>query len=232
MDRETAGTRAVGAWAAEFPGTARIFDHFGIDFCCGGSQTLAAACAAKNLDLDTLLAALQAPAAAAPDATADWRHEPLAALAQYIVTRHHRYVRAETPQIQRWLDKAVAAHGARHPELARIRHHFTALSAELAQHMAKEELVLFPAIAKGAPHLAQPVRMMVLEHDHAGRDLAEIRSASGDFTPPPDACNTYRALYHALEEFERDLHRHVHLENNILFPRALALEANGAMPRP
>jgi len=235
--------RTVGELAVGAPGAARVFERAGLDFCCGGKKPLREACREQGVDLEEILAALRASEeerAPAPDA--HWQLEPLPTLIAHIVERHHQYVRRETPHIETWLEKCIAAHGSRHPELMRIRHTFMAMAGGMAQHMAKEELILFPAINRmvagrtdpsgGATSLTQPVRMMLVEHDHAGRDLAEIRKLGGDFMPPPDACNTYRTLYQALGEFEADMKQHVHLENNILFPRALALEAEAGHGQP
>ncbi|MGH9520130.1 MAG: iron-sulfur cluster repair di-iron protein [Terriglobales bacterium] len=232
--------RTVAELAIHVPGAARIFDRAGIDFCCGGGKTLRVACEERGLALEEVLGALEygasQPDAAATDA-AKWERAPLGELTTHIVSTHHQYVRTETPRIEKWLEKCIAAHGERHPELLRLRHTFQGMASEMATHMAKEELILFPAIARlasppseGRPgatcfeSLAQPVRMMMIEHDHSGKDLGEMRAASGEFTPPPDACGTYRALYQALEDYDADMRRHVHLENNILFPRALELE--------
>lgn len=237
--------RTVAELAIHVPGAAKVFDRAGIDFCCGGGKSLRVACEERGLALEEILGALEfgasQPAAADTDA-AKWERAPLSALTAHIVSTHHQYVRTETPRIEKWMEKCIAAHGERHPELLRIRHTFQALASEMATHMAKEELILFPAIARlAAPasaadarpaatcfeSLSQPVRMMMIEHDHSGKDLGDIRAASGDFAPPPDACGTYRALYRALEEYDADMRRHVHLENNILFPRALELERQG-----
>lgn len=228
----------VAALVTEVPGAAQVFQRFGIDFCCGGKRTLGAACQAKGLDLAKLMAELELGATRSDQTTdAHWQTEPVAALIAHIVTRHHAYVRQQTQALLTWLDKVVQVHGERHPELARVRHSFSGMASEMAQHMAKEELLLFPAIVKMAspePPAAQtaraisePIQAMMREHDHTGRDLAEVRKASGDFTPPPDACATYRALYQGLAAFEDDMRQHVHLENNILFPRALALGGHG-----
>lgn len=237
-------SRSVGELAIEIPGAARIFERLGIEYCCGGKRSLRAACQRKGIEEREVLEALEF-SQNLPEATDEhWRHEPVAALIRHIVHHHHQYVRTETPRIQRLLDKTVTAHGDRHPELARIRHSFGAMASELAQHMAKEELILFPAIVRlemppgdqaARPaatcydNFTRPVRMMIAEHELTGRDLDEIRQASDDFTPPPDACPTYRALYRALEEFDADMRRHVHLENNLLFPRALALEQQSSV---
>lgn len=229
----------VAELAVHVPGAARLFERTGIDFCCGGNTTLGAACRAKGLDTEEILAALSFGQTLPEITDARWQGDPIEHLIQHIVEKHHGYVRAEVPRIEKWLEKVIAAHGERHPELLAVRHAFQGMAGEMAQHMAKEELILFPAIRRlAAPPevsanrppaqcfetLAQPVRMMMIEHEHSGRDLAEMREASGDYMAPPDACATYRALYQGLAEFESDMHRHVHLENNILFPRALALE--------
>ncbi|HWG37511.1 MAG TPA: iron-sulfur cluster repair di-iron protein [Terriglobales bacterium] len=232
-------SRSLGELAVEVPGAAGVFERVGLDFCCGGKQTLHAACANKGLDEQEVLAALEFGQTLPAPSDQHWQSQPLAEIIQHIIGSHHAYVRRELPNLERWLDKVVAAHGERHAELLEIRHCFQAMASELAQHMAKEELILFPAINRLAEPradarpaaqcfttIAQPVAMMVAEHEHSGRDLAEMRRASADYTPPPDACATFRALYRGLEAFERDLHQHVHLENNMLFPRALELERN------
>lgn len=240
MSHTITAATSVGEIAVVVPGAARVFDHHHIDFCCGGKQSLDQACSGAGLDPARLLDELER-AAATSDEPGDshWREQPPRELMEYIVERHHQYVRSEVPRIERWLDKCVTAHGERHQELLTIRHAFEAMATEMAQHMAKEELILFPAIRRQSepaaagerapatcfPSLSHPIQMMLIEHEHSGRDLAVIRAASGDYSAPPDACATYRALYQALEEFDRNLRRHVHLENNLLFPRALELEA-------
>ncbi|MGH9476843.1 MAG: iron-sulfur cluster repair di-iron protein [Terriglobales bacterium] len=226
----TAATKSVGELAVETLGAARVFEKMGIDFCCGGEKSLDEACRKKGLELNVVLQAIQDLQETEPTAAPDqhWQSEPMQNLMTHIVSCHHQYVRTETPRIAQWLGKCVAAHGEHHPELHRMQRSFAAMSSEMAQHMAKEELILFPAIARteagqAGGNLAAPVKMMMVEHDHSGRDLEEVRRLSGDYTPPADACSTYRALYTALAEFEKDMRQHIHLENNILFPRALAL---------
>ncbi|HXE31338.1 MAG TPA: iron-sulfur cluster repair di-iron protein [Terriglobales bacterium] len=245
MSQPLDAQRSLGELATSVPGAARVFERAGLDFCCGGKKSLHEACAAAGMNAEELLAEL---AAADPETPSDarWRERPLLDLVQHIVTRHHQYVREETPRIHRWLDKVVSAHGSRHPEVAEIRQGFESMAADLAQHMAKEELILFPAIARldgpaavgarppagGCGDVAHPVERMMQEHAHSGNDLAELRRLSGGYAPPPDACATFRALYQALADFERDLHQHIHLENNLLFPRALELERQHAGSRP
>jgi regulator of cell morphogenesis and NO signaling len=159
---------------------------------------------------------------------------PLDRLADHIVTAHHGYVRGALPRISTYLTKLVQVHGARHPELATIAGHFQTVGAELLQHMMKEERVLFPYIRElaTAPRpepspfgsVENPIRMMEREHEEAGALVNEIRTLSSNYTPPADGCATYRVCLEELAHFERDLHRHVHLENNVLFPRAVEVE--------
>jgi regulator of cell morphogenesis and NO signaling len=159
-------------------------------------------------------------------------------LTWHIIDAHHSYVRRATMQIDHWLEKVVTKHGDRHPEVREIGTIFAALSRELSAHMMKEEHVLFtyiddlvdterkrrPAAVPPFGSVENPIQQMMAEHDGAGQWMAQIRTLSGGYEPPADACPTFRGLYHGLAEFERDLHQHVHLENNILFPRALELE--------
>lgn len=227
-------SRKVGELATEVPGAAQVFQRAGIDFCCGGEKTLDAACAAHGVDAATVVAELALRAGnVAESSDAHWREEPVQDLITHIVKQHHAYVRRESPTLQAWLDKVVQVHGGRHPELAQIRQSFIGVIAELSQHMAKEELLLFPAIARlaspnppdaqTAAAISAPVQQMIREHDHTGNDLAEMRQASGGYRVPADGCATYRVLFEGLAAFEADMHRHVHLENNILFPRAMAM---------
>lgn len=236
----TALEKTVREIATENPSSIRVFETLGIDYCCGGKRSLSDACAqtgheaAKVLDL---LAA--ADRAAEGEFAEDWSSKPLAALIAHIVERHHGYVRREAARIESLLIKVVARHGILHPEVPRIEQFFLALSQELAAHMMKEERILFPYIAQMEeaaanggrrpqscfPSVEMPIANMVADHEDAGELLARMRELSGDFRAPAGACPTFVALYRGLEEFERDLHRHVHLENNILFPRAVALEA-------
>jgi len=224
--------------AVENPASIRVFEKFGIDYCCGGRKPLADACEEKALEPSTVLAALEAAAEPAEKAGIDWSTAPLTSLCEHIVAQHHEYVRAEIPRLMHFAQRVVARHADRHPELTEIQQLVKALSEELVQHLAKEETVLFPYIANlernvtqcGPPALGcfgtvkNPIRMMMAEHDAAGDTLARIRALSANYTAPAGACPTYRGFYQALSEFERDLHQHVHLENNILFPRAIEME--------
>ncbi|HLJ27141.1 MAG TPA: iron-sulfur cluster repair di-iron protein [Candidatus Angelobacter sp.] len=237
-------TRTVKEFAAEVPNATRTFEKLGIDYCCGGSKSLSDACSHAHLSVDDVLRALeqdsgfrQAPEAGLPDFAVG----SLGDLIVHILTTHHVYVKQELPRLHQLLHKVVAVHGKNHPELGQIQQTFQGMSAELISHMMKEEHILFPYIAalekaanagKPAPNpmfgsVSNPVHMMELEHDSAGAALKAICSLSANYTAPDDACFSYRTLYTALKEFETDLHQHVHLENNILFPRAIKLENDG-----
>lgn len=217
---------------------AAVFEKYSIDFCCGGNRTIDAACAQKGVDPALILQELQQVETTGGEEGFRPGEWDLDTLADFIVNNHHRYVRRALPQIQAHLDKLVAVHGENHPELADITGRFHSVADELTQHMQKEEVVLFPYIkslvdasqnggraTRPMFHtIRRPIQMMEAEHESAGDALSFIRSATGDFTPPSDACETYRVTYRELEEFERDLHQHIHLENNILFPKAIELE--------
>lgn len=226
--------------ALENPSSIRVFESFGIDYCCGGRKPLAEACAAKNIEVDAVLAALESSATANEAPAREWSNEPLALLAAHIVNTHHAYVRRELPRLDELARKVVQRHGDTMAELAVIQSKLELLGEELLQHCAKEEIVLFPYVAKleaalasGAPKpqgcfgtVANPIAMMTQEHDAAGALLADMRELSHQFTPPAGACPTFHNFYRSLNEFEQDLHQHIHLENNILFPRAIELEAH------
>lgn len=220
------------------PGAVPIFESLGIDYCCGGSQPLRQACERAHVDWEDLVRLLQTVDAAPDPSQTDWTAQPLDVLTRHIVVQHHAYVRRTAPQIHQWLDKVVGKHGRAHPELDEIHVLFTTLSKELFAHMTKEERILFPHLDRLAAaerresvaaqalfgSVEAPISRMLAEHHDAGEAMARIRGLSHAYEPPETACPTYRALYHGLAEFERDLHQHVHWENNILFPRALDLE--------
>ena len=235
-EQQTVGEIVAADWRA-----AAIFEEYGIDFCCGGRRTLADACRLSGTDAAALQRALAQLASSAPveDASA-WSIDQLL---DHIIETHHTYVRAALPRILRYLSKLTHVHGTRHPELARIFEEFEVLGRDLLQHLRKEEGVLFPYIRELGEHglpgpspfgtVENPIRMMEREHEGAGRQLNEIRRLSGNYTAPPDGCATYRICFEELRRFEHDLHRHVHLEDNILFPRAVALESShGRSSRP
>ena len=226
--------------ATDVPNATRIFEQLGIDYCCGGGKSLSEACAQARLSVDDVLRSLE-QGSAKPSASenADFQLYSLRQLVNHIVETHHGYVKQEIPRIQKLLAKVVAVHGKGHPELADVQAVFAGLGEELTSHMMKEEMILFPYISrmeeaveeKGHKPLApfgtvsNPVQMMEMEHESAGNALKELRSLTSDYVPPQEACFSYRTLFSALETFEKDLHQHIHLENNILFPKAEKLEA-------
>lgn len=224
--------RKVGEVAAASLAAVEVFENFGIDYCCGGGKSIAAACREKSLESDAVLDALRHCAPAAKDAERDWNTAPLSELIDHIVSAHHEYLRTELPLLQTRLDTVYATYKSRDSgTLAPLPGLFFLMSDELDLHMQKEELMLFPAIQEmendgSLFRFAEPIRVMLTEHDETAETLAEIRRFTRNYELPPYACGTYRALFHGFEALERDLHLHIHLENNILFPRALALEAH------
>jgi len=230
--------KTVRDLALENPAATRVFEKLGIDYCCGGSQSLEQACRAANVSIDQVLNSLEAAASRPAPSHRDWQNEPLAELIAHINATHHKFVRQETARLAPLFDKVCDAHGSNHPKLLEMRDTFSDLAAELTMHLMKEENVLFPYIVRMEEAVIQkepvvpppfgrvqnPVAMMMHEHDSAGDALRSLRKASGGYTVSPDACASYQTLYRALAEFEADLHQHIHLENNILFPRAIAME--------
>lgn len=224
----------------EMPGATRILDGWGIDYCCGGNELLEDACARAGISVDQLVTAVQSNAAPASAERKDWRFESLTNLANYILEKHHTFTRDEMERLTSLLSKVCSVHGQNHPELIQIQHVFSSLRNELTAHMYKEEQILFPyifqldkAVSQGRPApfspfgtVQNPIRMMMFEHDNAGAMLRELRDLSERYTVPPDGCASFRLLYEGLEGFEQDLHQHIHLENNLLFPRAIELEGS------
>jgi regulator of cell morphogenesis and NO signaling len=214
---------------------AQLFEKYGLDFCCKGKRPLEIACNEKNLTASDIAAELEILLNNKVKAVIDFNEMSLTELATYIVSTHHQYVKRESPQILAYLHKIASKHGDRHPELADIYENFLALKQELDQHMFKEENILFPRISEiekasteknshiNMNYLAAPVSVMEHEHDSAGNFLREIRDLTNEFNPPVDACTTYRLAFALLQAFELDLHQHIHLENNILFPKAIEL---------
>lgn len=213
----------VGKLAAEAPSTTRVFARHGIDYCCGGGVALGVACDASGVAFDGVLAELTDELTTKDEASRSWVDAPLDELIDHILEAFHRPLDEELPRIEGMLRKVFEVHGDKDPErLGALVNTFTALKAELEQHMLKEERILFPMIRQGQGAMAGgPVHVMRLEHDGAGEALARLRTLTDDFTPPDGACTTWRALYHALGEFEQAMHTHIHLENNVLFPNAL-----------
>jgi len=233
---EHVATRTVGELVADDFRAAAVFEQFGIDFCCSGRRTLDEACRAAAADPVSVVRALRAlpPPIDTDDDAARW---PIPRLIDVIVSTHHAYVRSATPEIARHLAKLVEVHGWRHPELPRVAAYFQQIAADLAQHMVKEEQVLFPYLRDLAHAgdscgrmqspfgtVANPIRMMERDHHEVGDALRLIRELTRGYAAPDDGCTTYAITMAELHQFERDLHRHVHLENNVLFPAALRIE--------
>jgi regulator of cell morphogenesis and NO signaling len=228
--------------ALENPAATRVFEQLGLDYCCGGSQSLEDACIAANVSIDHVLDSIETAEQSTQVRQQDrnWQTAPLSELIAHITNTHHQYVRAEINRLEPLLDKVCAVHGKGHPELLQIRTTFQGLAQELTIHLMKEESVLFPYIRRAeeaslqkerpvpAPFgsVKNPVAMMEHEHDSAGNALRTMRSTSAGYVAPPEACTSYQTLYRALADFEADLHQHIHLENNILFPRAIAMETS------
>jgi regulator of cell morphogenesis and NO signaling len=227
----------VGQLVVEKPSRSRVFERFGIDYCCGGKLPLGEACARAGVTGDDVLSALTESdrSSDASEADNDWSSAPLTDLIDHILSEHHAYLRCELPRLSDMASKVVRAHGERFPWVVECEKVLAELRAELESHMMKEEQRLFPMIRKleaaDAPsafhcgNLQNPITVMEHEHDNAGNALAQLRSVSNGFTPPKDACNTFRAWLDGLSELEADLHEHIHEENNILFPRAQQRES-------
>jgi regulator of cell morphogenesis and NO signaling len=230
----------VAELVLEKPSRSRIFTNAGIDYCCGGKRTLKNACQSAQIDSKDLLTAI-ATADQEPD-TGDenqWQALGLTLLADHIVATHHAFLREELPRIHELVERVVAAHGENRPNLHEVRQLYQLLVQDLMPHMMKEEQVLFPIIrqldsiqsADGPPpqfhcgSVNNPIRAMEHEHQTVGDCLRNLRALTDDFTPPTDACPTYHAMLDALQNLEKDLHTHIHKENNILFPKAAELEA-------
>ena len=234
---QTQKSPTVRELAAINPSAARIFERFGIDYCCGGEKSLAEACTAAKVNLDEVKTALERPVSETKDR--DWQKASLAELVSHIVEKHHQFTREEIARLTPLIAKVEGVHGRNHPEINKVQGLFRGLAQEMTMHMMKEEHMLFPYIeqleeaanrgVQPAPPMfgtvQNPVRMMMMEHDASGVALRRIRELTGGYTAPAAACVSYQTLYKALQEFEADLHQHIHLENNILFPRAIALEA-------
>lgn len=239
----------VGEIVLNHPETRFLLGKLGIDYCCGGKLSLSRACHRRNLDVDEVVNGLEAAIQSQNEAAnqeLDYRDLSLDALTDHIVDVHHKYVQTVTPEIQRLLDKVSKRHGDEHPELNEIRNIFENVAGELAMHMRKEELILFPWIKRTAMAqrgeiafqvppfgtLANPINMMESEHEGAGGDMERIRELTNNYTLPEGTCMSYWQVYELLKQFEQDLHMHVHLENNLLFPGGLAIESEFISKQP
>jgi len=224
--------------ALKQPATIRVFERFHLDYCCGGRRPLGDACAEKGIATQEVLVALDDAVGTTP-AEEDFSKASLTSLMHHIVETHHAYVRSELPHLQSMAARVATKHGPVHPEATVVQRNLTQLADEIIFHLDKEERILFPyveglersRIQNTAPPsgcfgaVENPIRMMIHEHEGAAKLLAEMRAVTHGFVPWLEACPTTVGLYHGLDAFERDVHRHVHLENNLLFPRAMALES-------
>lgn len=227
----------IGELVAQNYKTASVFKKFKIDFCCNGNRTISEACERKNLDAAVLINELN-KMIISQEQNIDFNSWELDLLADYIEKTHHRYVIAKIEEIKPYLNKVVKVHGNHNPELKEIEILFNQSAHELTQHLQKEEMVLFPFIRNMVnskieqkplliPHFGtveNPISMMKNEHQNEGERFEKIAGLSNNYTPPSHACNTYRVTFALLKEFEDNLHQHIHLENNILFPKAIHLE--------
>jgi len=212
--------------------TASVFEKYNLDFCCKGKRSLQQACDENNLPTELVVEEVNNLLRQETQQQIDFDRLSLSELIDYIVSTHHAFTKRELPQTFAYLQKVSSKHGERNPELYLIFETFSELKEEMELHMKKEELILFPKIKELERGVKQslpnmniqaPIAVMEDEHDHAGRCLEQIRQLSNNYTPPADGCTTYRLSYAALQGLERDLHQHVHLENNILFPKAIEI---------
>lgn len=212
----------VGSIATEHPLATRVFARHGIDFCCGGGQPLSAACGERGVELGRVLTEIEAELAAHPDVGVRWDEAPVDALIDHILERYHRPLDEELPRLEAMMRKVHRVHGAKDPaRFDALLEAVLAVKADIEQHLPKEEQILFPMLRQGRGDMAAgPMHVMELEHDALGGLLRKIRELTDDYTVPEEACNTWRALWVALETLERDTHEHIHLENNVLHPRA------------
>ena len=233
-------TMTLRELAAGIPGATEVFESLGLDYCCHGGRSLTEACMAAHISAESVVRMLDGSRVVATEGAplVDWNREPLERLIRHIVNRHHAYTRDALEKVRTLLPKVEQKHGAAHTELTTLRDVFEALDVELVPHMAKEEQVLFPYVvyleraltAHEPPPEAffgtvrNPILMMMQEHDAAGDMLRRLREIAGNYVLPGEACSSWEQVYQALPALERDLHQHIHLENNVLFPRAVALE--------
>lgn len=235
---ENLRTQSIGKFVADDYRTAAVFQKYNIDFCCKGGKTINEVCENKKISADDLLANLNDVSNQSSDQNIDYQSWHLDLLADYIEKKHHRYVEKTIPVLKQFLEKLCKVHGASHPELLEINTLFTISAGELAMHMKKEEILLFPYIKKmvstknnssqklnpGSGSVQNPINMMMEEHNTEGDRFKRISKLSNNYTPPADGCTTYKVAFKMLKEFEDDLHLHIHLENNILFPKSITLE--------
>ncbi|MCT4699912.1 iron-sulfur cluster repair di-iron protein [Tenacibaculum haliotis] len=216
---------------------ANIFKSYGIDFCCNGNRSIETVCDVNNVNKNTLIKQIVNCFKTETD-TNDYKSWDIDFLSDYIYNKHHKYIENKTPEIKQYLDKLCSVHGEKHPELFEINTLFSESANDLTIHMKKEELILFPYFKKLAlasrnsstisstqfDSVKSPIKMMHKEHDNEGLRFRKIAALSTNYTPPKDGCSTYKVTFSLLQEFEEDLHKHIHLENNILFKKGIDLE--------
>ncbi|MDN3670682.1 iron-sulfur cluster repair di-iron protein [Echinicola jeungdonensis] len=234
----TKNNHTIGEMVAADYRAATVFESFGIDFCCKGGRTLEEACEKKKIAPEAVKQELEKVFNTGDQENLNVSSWPLDLLADYIEKTHHRYVEERVPLLLQYLSKLCKVHGDAHPELLDVHRLFSESAGELTTHMKKEELILFPYIRKmvkyqkegksmDVPHFGSvrnPIFMMMEEHEAEGNRFEKISQLTSGYVPPKDACNTFRVTYALLDEFEKDLHRHIHLENNILFPSVVKAE--------
>lgn len=237
---ETLTEKTIGQFVAGNYKTAAVFKKHKIDFCCNGNRTIAQACEQQKLNQDAIESELHAvlTQSAQQDESINYKFWPLDLLVDYIEKKHHRYVREQIPVLNQYLTKLCKVHGPNHPELFEVKELFDGCGEELTSHMQKEENILFPAIKAlveaqssseslkqfGFGTVKNPIQMMMHEHDTEGSRFRKISELTDTYTPPADACGTYKVAFALLKEFEEDLQLHIHIENNIIFPKAIKLE--------
>lgn len=229
-------TKTVREFAVQVPQAVRLFEKLGIDYCCGGGKPLTEACTQAQLPVNEVLRQLEESAKTIA-VESDWSKASLSEVMDYIVTKHHTFVKQELPRLEQLLKKVASKHSEKHPELKQVQDIFYCLRDELTSHLMKEETVLFPYVKeleqsgnKRRPSscfgtVRNPIHMMEIEHDSAGDALKELRKITAGYVAPEEGCFSYQTLYQGFAEFEADLHQHIHMENNILHPRAIELEA-------
>lgn len=231
MENMFTAQSTVGEIVAMFPKASDLFKTYKIDFCCGGNRSLAEALAEKNVPVEDVLHQLQTMYQQSLEKVEkNWLEASYTELIDHIIQKHHRFLMEELPQLSPYVTKVLRVHGPEQPHLVQVHKLFNELKTELEQHLMKEETKAFPLIIQFEQHptkeneqaMKQVIEELVAEHDTAGDIIKEIRQITNDFTPPFDACGTYRLVYNRLEALEEDLFTHIHLENNILFPRILA----------
>lgn len=225
--------KTIGDLAAESAAAIGVFERYGIDYCCGGRRPLAQACEEAGITVADFEHALHA-APAPPELGIDWTKRTLADLHDYLVNRYHVHAREQLTTLQTLAAKVISVHGRNHPEVRRVGALVEALREDMLPHMMKEEMILFPYVdqlenADGPASscfgtVQNPIRQMLAEHEAVGDLLRDLRATTDGYLPPEDACFSYRELYRRLEELERETHEHIHLENNVFFPRAIDLE--------